>query len=333
MKRSHLFVFCLVIVLTSSFSCFGMKKEKGEDPGCCGAAKKTATFVCEKAQELVGSNAASKDIEMGTKEAPEESRRCLTSFDKKRAALVTALLALSVAGGGGAYIGLHGSNAPASPAEAAPELTPAIPLQSPSISLSPAMEELHKRMVIGHRFCEHDPCRYVPYMDVGVSLDGKRGKALISGDCYYAKWFYSWLDSITCQRGRVSDVSFDGPDHSKYRIYPYKKGEPVPGLIWIYGDNVDSDDGECQVRCVHRQVLYRGGLFFYCTTQEACKLYGSWRRPCTVDPNALTNLTCSFNEEKRVQNLQVRHQKNRNRATRPTQEWRPKQQKHCGNKR
>ncbi|MFC1870713.1 hypothetical protein ACFLXW_00425 [Candidatus Dependentiae bacterium] len=318
MKLFHLSSFSLLIVLTTSFSCFGM--EKGEDPGCCGAVKNTASFVADRARDLMRADASGKDIEMGAEDATKQSRRChLTSFNRKRAALVTALLTLSVAGGGGAYYAFGEHDA--SPGEVS-ETVPATPLApSPSIPLSPVTRILWgagESAGAGKMSCAAEVKKGKM---TTCAISGHQCSSLFNEDFFGKVSDHLMVPIETCEKVGATNGTF------------YMGAFPVSERRMAWGTDT-GPKGKCQVQCMH---IYRGFYerLYVCRSSEVAKLYPA-EYGVQVVPN-LSNryfLDCTFDERtvapsasketKRAAHKQRRAQL---KAMQPMHERRPKNPK------
>jgi len=164
-SKSKFYFLTLLVFSFSVFNCNGMDSEL-DRARWLSVLLNTREKLQASLQDLLKSRSESDqdDVEMGAEDTPKHSRRCcLAPFNNnKRAALVTALLALSVAGGTGAYMGLRGSNPSASSAE----LTPSTPL-------SPAMMPLHnKRAIMGIKTFKDGTYGFKTIAAADVSLDG-----------------------------------------------------------------------------------------------------------------------------------------------------------------
>ncbi|MFC1870715.1 hypothetical protein ACFLXW_00435 [Candidatus Dependentiae bacterium] len=307
MKFSHFSLFSLLIILTPTFSCFGMKKEKG-DPGCCGAVKKTAQFARERAAGLMHSDGG-KDVELALLPASEKTdsqspERCISSRSKKRLAFITALLALSVAGGVG-YEEWSGGDKKES-------VTSLRILLAQAETGAIADSRVENGRVVntqvfesGHPETTDDPCSQLYY----------------DGDFQQA--YRRWRKKETLSEWRKSCTIVNEPPGEFNMSSSYLKGKP----LFIVGD--DSGPGRtCQVQCYLSWDTYV--LTPKCRSKEAKdRYYPLEGEEAVVNSTFLNQTACRFNEQGSSSQHGRRQNKQFN-ATRPTRERRPKQAKHRG---
>lgn len=326
MKRLYFSLFSLMIILTTSFSCFGMKKEKG----CCAALKHAARVANERVRDLACSENG-KDVELALLPASEKadsgsSKRCLTKRKKRAWAgvAIVALLAGSVGGGYGAGYLESGTDSSAS------AVTPSIPLSpppSPLVPLTPATPSIplhppQKKLFFGmwHR---GDGCEVLGLAN--VSNDEKTVSAKVRAEPWTPNVWCSVFTLMNFEKVSCVIVDDYKTDAACKVLSPPNVNDTALFEAMMIGDNLDST--ECQVKC-RDDSLYHSNHHYatsVCVSQKACDTYILSRpnNACNVNQTELDGWKCSFKS-------QQKHQNQKQNATRSTRERRPKQPKHRG---
>lgn len=329
-SKSKLYFLTLLVFSFSVFNCNGMDPEL-DRARWLSVLLNTREKLQESVKYLLKSRSESdqEDVEMGAEDTPKHSRRCcLTPFNNnKRAALVTALLALSVAGGGGAYMGLRGSNPSASSAE----VTPATPL-------SPAMMSLHnKRAIMGIKTLKGSKYGFKTIAAADVSFDGTVRVKIAPHDtneatCNGAFDYFGFGHFLSDHRSHIDTCDEVGALNDRFGLPQEKFRRRVKSgreyVMGVLGDNFDTN-GTCQGHCLYYLSNVGGSISYRCRSKTALDRYvyqNSYTRRA-VDPKALDGLTCSFKEEKRAQQLEQKHQQQKFNATHPKHDRHARQAK------